>query len=285
MKLIIYSILMLFAFLATQVNGAQDDVELRNRSEEITYESVSATRSKTWNFPAEYKDNHTLFIFVKHVSMYGWISEENRTGCRGWLYLSGIGWICSQPVVKCLYYQPLGCSLKSTATFTRPDIDGVVCDNYTWFRLSKMPAKLKISGKYSGDKFAQLQYKYLECPTMETEYPTTVTDSSTDQTSFVTANDVTSDNSSQMHHGGSELIAGLAIAIGLLVISWVVLGVVIIRNRSNVTSSTPDVKKTEAEESITREIVVNAIYGENFDRMGDDSQQTSSSATYCVIHE
>nr|XP_039251379.1 uncharacterized protein LOC120328881 [Styela clava] len=110
-------------------------------------------------------------------------------------------------------------------------------------------------------------------------------DLSTDQTSSVTANDVTSNNSPQMLNGKTELVVGLAIAIGLLVISWVVLGIVISRNRSKATSRNPDVKVTEAEESNTREIVVNAIYGENFDRMGDDSQQTSSSVVYSMVHK
>ncbi|XP_039274215.2 uncharacterized protein LOC120348155 [Styela clava] len=187
--------------------------------------------------------------------------------------------------MKCLLYQPVRCIMQNTATLTRLDIDGIARDEYTWFRLSEMPADFKIYGWYYGEKFTQVQYKYLECQRNETGYSTTVPDSSTDQISFMTTDDVTSDNSQQMLHGRSELIVGLAIAIGLLVISWVVLGVVIIRNRSKATSREPDVKETEAEESNTREIVVNAIYGENFDKMEDDSQQTSSSAIYSVVHK
>nr|XP_039251334.1 uncharacterized protein LOC120328849 [Styela clava] len=282
MKRIIHPILMLFAIIATRVRGGLGDVTLRNSSGEITYDNVSVS-STTWKFPAEYKDNHTLFISVKNVSMRGWRPDSTRKSCIGWVYLPEMGRTC-RPWVKCLYYQPLGCSLKNTVTFTTPDIDGVVCDNFAWFRLPKMPAELRIDGDYSGDKFAQLQYNYLKCPTMETEYSTTVTASSTDQTSSVTSNDVTSENLPQMLHGGPEMIVALAIAIGLLVISWVVLGVVIIRNRSKATARNPDVKVTEAEESNTREIVVNAIYGENFERMGDDSQQTSSSAVYSMVH-
>ncbi|XP_077974301.1 uncharacterized protein LOC144429927 [Styela clava] len=252
---------MLIALLVTQVNGVQKDVELRNRSGEITYSSTESGKHRIWKFPAKYRDNHTLFIFIKNVSMYGWISEnkKNDTGCIGTLSLPELSRTCREPEVKCIYYLPFGCSLQTPTTFTIPDIDGVVCDKFAWFRLSKMPAELKITRKYSGEKFVQIQYKYLECPTNESEYSTTVTDSL------------------QMVHGRTELIVGLAIAIGLLVISWVVLGVVIIRNRSKVTSRNP-------EESSSREIVVNAIYGDNFGRMGDDSQPSSSNAIYSVIN-
>nr|XP_039251346.1 uncharacterized protein LOC120328859 [Styela clava] len=283
MKRIIHLILMLFAFIATQVNGVLVYEELRNSSGEITYDSVSVF-SKIWKFSAEYKDNHTLFISVEDVSMYGHISEENSFGCRGWLYLPEKYGICQKPLIKCLFYQPVECILPNTATLMSAGVDGMVCNKYMWFRLSKMPEQLKIFGQYFGRKFVQVQYKYLECLRNEKEYSTTVTDSSTDQTSSVTAYDATSNNLPQIHVG-TELIVGLAIAIGLLVISWVVLGVVIIRNRSKATSRTPDVKVTDAEESNTREIVVNAIYGENFDRMVDDSQQTSSSAVYSMVHK
>ncbi|XP_077974344.1 uncharacterized protein LOC120348191 [Styela clava] len=278
MKLIIHPMLMLFAIIATQVNGGLGDVTLRNSSGEITYDSVNASTS--WKFPAEYKDNHTLFIFVKSVSM-----ETPAGVCSGWLYLPGYGGTCWEPRTKCLFYQPFGCMLQNTASLTGSKIDDVVCDEYTWFRLSRMPADIRIYSSSNYEKFVQIHYKYLECPIMENKHSTTVTDSSTDQTLSVTANDVTIDNSPQMLNGRSELIAGLVIAMGLLVRSWVVFGVVIIRNRSKATSRNPDVKETEAEKSNTREIVVNAIYGENFDRMGDDSQQTSSGAVYSMVHK
>ncbi|XP_077974238.1 uncharacterized protein LOC120328881 [Styela clava] len=284
MKRIICPMLIFVALLATGVKGGL--VELRNRSGEVTYERVDATKYNTWKFPPDYNNNHVLFIFIKNVSMHGWISKRNSTGCIGRLYLLGIAGTCQNTEIKCLFYQPVGCILKNTASiFTGPHINGVACDKYIWFHLSKMPRSFSISEWYYGEKFVQVQYKYLECRRNETEYSTTVTDSSTDQTSSVTANDVTSDNSPQMLNGRTELIAGLAIAIGLLVMSWVVLGVVIFRNRSKAISRNPDVKVTEAEESNTREIVVNAIYGENFDRMGDDSQQTSSSAVYSRVHK
>nr|XP_039274215.1 uncharacterized protein LOC120348155 [Styela clava] len=266
MKQNIYLMLMFIALLEAQVNGRR--VELRNRSGEITYESVSATTTKRWNFPVEYKDNHTLFIFVKNVSMYGWISDLNSTGCIGGLYLPEKYGICQNPTIKCLFYQPVGCILPNTATLMSAGVDGVVCDKYMWYRLSEMPDYFRIYGWNRGEKFAQVQYKYHECQRNETEFSTTVTDSFTDQTSSVT-----------------ELIVGLAISIGLLAISWVVFGVVIIRNRSKATSREPDVEETEAEESNTREIVVNAIYGENFDKMEDDSQHSSSSAIYSVVHK
>nr|XP_039274223.1 uncharacterized protein LOC120348160 [Styela clava] len=96
---------------------------------------------------------------------------------------------------------------------------------------------------------------------------------------------VKTDSETQMCQGKIEMTVGLLIALALLVVSWVVFGVAFMRNRSKVTSRNPDVGRTGAEESNTREIVVNAIYGDNFGRMGDDSQPSSSNAVYSVVNK
>nr|XP_039272733.1 uncharacterized protein LOC120347000 [Styela clava] len=115
MKRIICPMLIFVALLATWVKGARVDVELRNRSGGVTYERVDTSDYNTWKFPADYNINHTLFIFIKNVSMYGWISKRNSMGCRGRLYLPGIAGTCRNTEIKCLFYQPVGCILKNTS--------------------------------------------------------------------------------------------------------------------------------------------------------------------------
>nr|XP_039273957.1 uncharacterized protein LOC120347911 [Styela clava] len=287
--------LMLIALLAFCASGEWRYKTLRDMQGNITYNDFKTTDHNDLNPITEYSDNHVLFIHIRDVSMYRW--KVGNFGykwkeCTADLYLPGRPSICLTPEVRCLFYQPIGCNIGSNFDFVT-DFNGFECDKYAWFVLPKLPATLKIYKRRESEKVVQLQYKYFECLK---KISSTVTDASTvtnpDSTTLdydhsLSTNEeiVKTDSGTEMFQGKMEMTAGLSIAVALLVVSWVVFGVVYMRNRSKATSRKPDVKETEAEESNTREIVVNAIYGENFERMGDDSQQTSSSAVYSVVQK
>nr|XP_039274206.1 uncharacterized protein LOC120348145 [Styela clava] len=294
-------LVILYAFLENCASKGWMHKRLPDIQGNVTYNDFSITDHHT-NNPTHV--GHVLFIYITRVSMH--ITAE--TTCTAELKLSKMESICLTPEVRCIFYQPIGCNFDYVA-----DFDGFECDKYAWFVLPELPlSPLKIGDRSDGEKIVQLQYKYFECPTENSSIVTDVstitnpdpmtpshdpttpshdpTTPSHDPTTLfqklsTNGEIVKTDSETQMCQGKIEMTVGLLIALALLVVSWVVFGVVFMRNRSKVTSRNPDVGRTGAEESNTREILVNAIYGDNFGRMGDDSQPSSSNAVYSVVNK